>query len=482
MFRLLRRSIAKLLRMTEAIHLILGGAPWKIGKFNHLMEDQITAVAQSIARAKTIVGIPFYRETENIDKLTRIICQDLEARREPAAVVIVSEGRARHLLAETPPASAFVSVVTLVKPFGFAQKPGLTRRSWSHWAILRLANRLTADIVFIDADVVNPNGWVDQYLGAIRDSGAAIAVANYVREFGTDDALVHVWDSLIFGALFKTWIAFRHGGDYAISRAFIPEVLGNPGILRERAYTMDSAVMRLAVQRGARIEPVWLGEKIHAPITPETLFNRLPVLVESVFDDVADHLSLLVKLHSHRSTPREGRISQIARPMRDLVGDDFRRALFADQAFRFRGAQHDLKRLLGRTAFDRLAGAGASPTEGPDLSPRDWARVTTRFLKRYTRTRGWVKKTALAKAYVPILQLGVLGFLNRTYSQRYDEAMAILDEEYLPAFEQTWSVLAHRIRLSQFWFLRKSPMRLRRKLIGVFRVLFQPGTSASTER
>ena len=83
---------------------------------------------------------------------------------------------------------------------------------------------------------------------------------------------MHVWDSLIFGALFKTWIAFRHGGDYAISRTFVSEVLRSTGILRERAYTMDSAVMRLAVQRSARIEEVWLGEKIHTPISPETLF------------------------------------------------------------------------------------------------------------------------------------------------------------------------------------------------------------------
>ena len=178
MFRLFRRGTAKFLRSTETLNLIFGGVPWKIGKFNRLMEDQIAAAADSMARAETIVGIPFHRETENIDRLTRIICQDLEARREPAAVVIVSERRTRHLLAITPPASVFVSVVTLVKPFGFGQKPGLTRRSWSHWAILRLANRLTADVVFIDPDVVNPNGWVHQYLGAIRDCGAAIAVAN----------------------------------------------------------------------------------------------------------------------------------------------------------------------------------------------------------------------------------------------------------------------------------------------------------------
>jgi hypothetical protein len=375
-----------------------------------------------------------------------------------------------------------VSVVTLVKPFGFGQNPGLTRRSWSHWAILRLADRLAADVVFIDADVVNPRGWVHQYLEAIRDRGAVIAVANYVREFGTDDALVHVWDSLIFGALFKTWIAFRHGGDYAISRTLIPQVLGSPGILRERAYTMDSAVMMLAVQRGARIEPVWLGEKIHAPITPETLFNRLPVLVESVFDDVADHFPLFVRQHPHRFTPHHERISQIAKPMRDLIGDDFRRALSADQAFRFRGAQADLERLLGRAAFDRLADADASPTGHANLSARDWAKVTARFLKRYVSTRDRVKKAALAKAYVPILQLGILGFLNRTYPLRYDEASRILDEEYLTVFEETWRVLAHRISSPHFSFLRKWPMRVRRRLIGVFRWLIQPGTSASTER
>src|ERR1700751_3386761 len=322
MVRLLGRAIAKFLRNAEALTLVFGGTPWKIGKFNRLMEGELAAAAKSIVRAEVIVCIPFYRETENIGRLTGIICQDLESRGEPAAIVIVSERRTRHLLPPSllSPRGASVSVVTLAKPLGFGQKPGLARRSWSHWAILRLADRLKADVVFIDADVVNPAGWVHRYLDTIRDRGAAIAVANYVREFGTDDALVHVWDSLIFGALFKSWIAFRHGGDYAISRTFVPEALGSPGILRERAYTMDSAVMRLAVQRGARIEPVWLGEKIHTPITPETLFNRLPVLVESVFDDVAGYLSILMRLHVHRFIPRQNRTSQIAKPMRDLIG------------------------------------------------------------------------------------------------------------------------------------------------------------------
>ncbi|MBV9267967.1 MAG: hypothetical protein JO061_17495, partial [Acidobacteriaceae bacterium] len=333
--------------------------------------------------------------------------------------------------------------------------------------------RLSADVIFIDADVRNADCWVHEYLGAIRERRATIAVANYVRDFGSDDGLVHVWDSLIFGALFKTWIAFRHGGDYAVSRTLTPELLRNPRLMRERAYTMDSAVMRLAAQQGARIEHVWLGEKIHAPITPDDLFNRLPVLVESVFDDVATHLQLLVKLHRRRFEPEPSRVSGITRPMRDLIGDHFRTALARDQATRFQRMEEEIRRQLGSIAFKRLAAASASAPELADVSPKDWAKATLRFLKRYLGARDQIRKSALAKAYVPVLQLGILGFLNRTYSMSYREAVRVLEEQYLPAFEQAWSVLAHRMSVPQFSFLRKCPIRFRRTFTVVFRRVLQ---------
>jgi hypothetical protein len=475
MFRILRRGITRFLRATEVSTRFFGGMPWKTKKFNRLIEPEIAAAAKTIATAEVIVGIPFYLESENIGRLTRTICRDLEACGERAAVVIVSEHRTKHLLcqARLAPSTPLVTVLTLVKPFGFAQKPGLGRRSWSHWAILRLADRLSTDVVFIDADVRNPEGWVGEYLDAIRRRGATIAVANYVRDFSSDDALVHVWDRLIFGALFKTWIAFRHGGDYAISRTLISELLRNPSIMRERAYTMDSAVMRLAARKGARIEAVWLGEKIHAPITSQDLFNRLPVLVESVFDDVADHLSVLLKLHGHSFAPRAPRVSKMSRPMHELIGDDFRLALSTDQALRFREVQSHIRRLFGTIAFKRLAAASSSPAESAELLPADWATLTIGLLEQYLMTRDQARKSALIKAYVPILQLGALAFLNRTYSMRYNEAARLLGEQYLPVFEQAWGILARRISSPPHSLLRKWPLRLRR-VIGVGGWFLQP--------
>jgi hypothetical protein len=154
--------------------------------------------------------------------------------------------------------------VIFFKPFGFGQRPGLSRRSWSHWAILQVASGLAADVVFIDADVRNSQGWTNRYLDAIQQKGADLAVADYVRRFDDDDAMVHIWDRLIFGAVFREWIAFRHGGDYAISRKLLPGILNDVSILREMAYTMDSAVMAYATRRGGRIESVWLGKGARA--------------------------------------------------------------------------------------------------------------------------------------------------------------------------------------------------------------------------
>ena len=123
MVRLFRCAIAKFLRIAEALTLVFGGTPWKTGRFNRLMEGQVAAAAKPIARAEVIVGIPFHREMQNISRLTHILCRELEDRREPAVVVIVSERRTKHLLPATliKPISASVSVVSMVKPFGFGQ-------------------------------------------------------------------------------------------------------------------------------------------------------------------------------------------------------------------------------------------------------------------------------------------------------------------------------------------------------------------------
>jgi hypothetical protein len=427
----------------------------------------------SIRTASVMVGIPFHNETGNIAALVEKTQCDLESRTQNAAIVIVGERKTRSVLlqAKLPPSSARVKVVTFFKPFGFAQRPGLTRRSWSHWAILQVASRLSADVVFIDADVRNSQGWVNQYLDAIQHRGAGLAVANYVRRFDEDDAIVHIWDRLIFGAVFRKWIAFRHGGDYAISHKLLPGILDDVSIMRERAYTMDSAVMAHVVRRG-HIESIWLGAKEHEPITRLNLFNRLQSLVHSVFDDVDTHLSVVLRWPRTAASVQPPEILATPSHMRDLIGSDFRQELHTDMATRFRAAAHDIRQTLGMTAFERFAAlANQTSAEQVSLSPRHWANATVRFLARYVRSRDREKKSRLARACVPILEAGILGFINLTYDLVYAEAFRCLDAEYLPAFQQTWDSLSRRLTLYRLTLLRRWPDRAASRLAGAIRRL-----------
>jgi hypothetical protein len=476
MLRFIRRVAARYLRVIESTFRLFGAPSWRIERFNRLIAAEMAAAERAIGRAEVIVGIPFHREKENIGRLTQILARDLEERGECAAVVVVTEAKSRHLLAGASLASSsrLVRVEALAKPFGFGQRPGLGRRSWSHWALFQLANRLRADLVFIDADVRNADGWVDSYLDAIRKRGASIAIANYVRKFSIDDALVHVWDRLIFGALFKTWIAFRHGGDYAISRSLVQEIVRNPMIMRERVYTMDSAVIRLATEKGARIEAVWLREKDHAPISTEDLFRRLPALVESVFEDVAANLRLLLRLRHSKLASQRDYEPPIAISMRQVVGDEFRPALARDLGERYQAMRSELRRVLGRLWMQELDSMLEQPLErGTPFAP-SWAKATIRILKSYIRSQNPTRRALLARAYVPVLQLGILDFLNRTDGMRYDEASRLLEQEYLPVFEHAWNTVAKQFRFPHFPILRKWPVRVRRHVTGVFHRLAEP--------
>lgn len=483
MFRTPRRLLVASLRAAESAALYIGRRPWKIDKFSRLIDPDVQAAVRTIRSAAVVVGIPFHKELGNIVPLVEKTRRDLESRSQDAAIVIVGERKTRSVLMDAPLAASTekVKVVTFFKPFGFAQRPGLTRRSWSHWAILQVAARLRADVVFIDADVRNSQGWVHRYLNAIQDHSAGVAVANYVRRFDEDDAIVHIWDRLIFGAVFRTWIAFRHGGDYAISHELLPGILADRSIMRERAYTMDSAIMAHAVRRGCRIEPVWLNAKEHEPITRKNLFDRLQDLVHSVFDDIEGHLPALLS-RSVGGDPGyvpevpSRRTAIVTAPMRDLIGSDFRRDLHRDMMLRFAASATDIRRTLGGTAFERFSDIAKVPlAEQVALSPRHWSSATLRFLARYVRSRDRAKKSRLARACVPVLEAGILGFLNRTYELRYAEAFQCLDNEYVPVFRRAWDSLSRRLVLYRLALLRQWPLRMANRMVRSLRRLFGQG-------
>jgi hypothetical protein len=362
-FRTLRRFTVALLRAAEAAAVCLGNRPWKIDNFNRRIRVDVAEAVRIIGAARAIVGIPFHKEAGNIATLVERTLSDLESRSQEAAIVIVGEPKTRSLLVKIPlPASsAHVKIVTFSKPLGFGQRPGLGRRSWSHWAVLQVANHLSADVVFIDADVRNSSGWVNRYLDAIQQRGADLVVANYLRRFDEDDAIVHIWDRLIFGAVFRKWIAFRHGGDYAISHKLLPGILNDPCIMRERAYTMDSAVMaRVVCQRG-HVESVWLSAKEHEPITRPNLFSRLQTLIHSVFDDVQTHLPAVLRWPNDAGPIQPPEIPNTSSRMRDLIGAEFRQELHEDMAARFRASARDIRQALGVTMFERFATAANQP-------------------------------------------------------------------------------------------------------------------------
>jgi len=237
--------------------------------------------------------------------------------------------------------------------------------------------------------------------------------------------------------------------------------------MRERAYTMDSAVMAHVVRRGGRIESVWLGVKEHEPITTLNLFNRLPDLVHSVFDDVDRHISVVRRLSPVNRTVQPSEIPATTAPMRDIIGSDFRRHLHHDMARRFRAAAQDIGQTLGEAGYQRFAAiADQALAEQVVLSPRHWSNATIRFLARYVRSRDPAAKSRLARACVPVLEAGILGFLNRTCDLTCKEAFECLDTEYLPAFQNTWDSLSRRLVLYRLALLRNWPVRALRRLLG----------------
>jgi hypothetical protein len=464
-----RRVTVDVLRAMEAFAWKAARKRWKIDRFNRLIEADVRTTGAHLRNrgVEAIVGIPFHKEASNIARLIETLQHDLESRGLRAAIVVVSERKTRDLLLDLPlpESSGSVTVTRLLKPHGFGQKPGLSRRSWSHWFVFQIARECNADVVFIDADVRNASGWVPLYLDAIQRD-ATVAVADYVRNFGHDDAIVHLWDRLLFGALFKKWVAFRHGGDYAVSRRFVQTLASDHSIMRERSYTLDSAVIARAVSSGGRLESVWLGAKEHEPISTAALFRRLPDLVRSVFEDIAAHLPRLLRVPQIEASPESGVADDDAISMKELIGTEFRQDLWRDMTERFHQVASHIRRTAGASAFNVI---GEQMTGGiphnASLPPRLWARLTLRFLMRYIRNPDPATRDKLVNAYVPLLELGILGFLNQTFELSYAGALRHLQQNYLPEFQQIWNGLARRLPIYRWAALRRWPVSVLRKLL-----------------
>ena len=481
--RVFRRASVAVARTLEAVALLFGGTPRKTERFQRLVEPEVSKAVEQITSAEAIVGIAFYRECENLPGLVRKALADLEERGKRAAIVVVGERKTQSLLLgiELPASTSLVRIVRFAKPFGFGQKPGLSRRSWSHWALFQIASRLQSDLIFIDADVRNTEGWVDLYLRAIQGNDADVAAANYIRSFGSDDAIVHIWDRLIFGALFGRWIEFRQGGDYAVSRRLVAAVLTDPLIMREGAYTLDSAVMAKVASAHGKIELVWLGRKEHEPVDPQRLFKRLPDLVRSVFEEIETHLPALLAM-SGNGTPVFAQAPSHTddRQMQELIGEKFREELYRDLTQRCEASFSLIRSTLGHSLSRLLIQElQVAPAHGFEFNPLLWAKSTFRFLARYMWKTGDEKdRRALAKAYVPVLEAGALSFLNQTASLSYREAMNLLEASYLPAFVSAWRVLSRRRLFHKMVVWRRWPSRFRSR-VGDSLLSSRPGRRSS---
>jgi hypothetical protein len=135
-------------------------------------------------------------------------------------------------------------------------------------------------------------------------------------------------------------------------------------------------------------------------------------------------------------------------------------------AARLGPAADDIRRALGSTALARLAEiAGQESADQVAFSAQHWSKATIRLLAKYVRSRDRGRKARLARASVPVLEAGILAFLNLTYCLSYEEAFRRLDAEYLPVFRRTWDSLSRRLILYRLALLRRWPMRAATRIV-----------------
>ncbi len=383
-----------------------------------------TVNPHSIDGADVVIGIPSYREADNIAYPTRVIDRGLQLWFPQYKAVIVNVDNA----SEDDTKSAFLNTPTRTPKMYVSTPPGIRGKGYNILNLLKVGVSLNAQyIAMFDADLTSIQpAWVAQLLEPLID-GHDFVVPLYPRHKfdGTiTNNIAYPLTRSLYGKRVRQPIGGEFGVSSRLARCFLVEKTWSEFVY---AFGIDVWMTTTALCRDFKICQTFMtAPKSHRPKDP--VRDLAPMFVQvtgTIFQLMKDFSYLWQETKKSYPTTIYGFSQPCHVSIREILVN--RRRLKKGFVEGLKTYGHIWKRVLETDMLHWLE-------QVPSMKPRDivfpstlWAHVLYDF-SIYCRVRTITTLKERVKALIPLYFLRVLSFVNICEHFRQDQAEEFIEE------------------------------------------------------
>ena len=378
---------------------------------------------KGISEAEIIVGIPSYKEADNIAYPTDVASRGLEHffPNKSAAIINVdnhSPDGTRDVFLKTP---------TKVPKIYISTPEGVLGKGNNFLNLFKAAVELNAkSIIVVDADLksITPN-WI-RYLGEPLIEGFDYVTPIYVRHKYDGTITNHIAYPLL-RTLFGLRVRQPIGGDFGFSgklaRAFLSEKLWNDKISN---FGIDIWMTTIAIARHFKVCQAFLGTpKVHRAKDPAAdLTMMFKQVVSTLFDLMIDFEYLWKDTYESRPSSIFGfGLGVVEKPPEVNVNTQ---KLYDSFTRGFKKYGDLWQQIISLPEFREIEKYSSIKNKDKFYYPSNlWARILFSFAVAY-KNNHHIDRDTLLESLIPFYHSRVLSYVNTTNGQETRES-----EEYL---------------------------------------------------
>ena len=374
-----------------------------------------------VTSADVIVGIPSYKEADNIAFPTDVASRGLTEFFGDYSSVIINVDNA----SPDGTKEAFLSTPTEVPKAYISTPEGVQGKGNNFRNLFKASVELNAKmIIVVDADLksITPN-WI-RYLGEPLKGRFDYVTPIYVRHKYDGTITNHIAYPLL-RSLFGLRVRQPIGGDFAFSgklaRAFLAEKLWNDKIAN---FGIDIWMTTIAIARGFNVCQAFLGSpKVHRPKDPAADLSKMfTQVVSTLFDLIVDFEYLWKDLGPSRPSSIYGFGLGVdeAPPAVDVSTDK----LYESFQTGFQNYGELWEEVLPLPEYTEIKKHAEADPDAFYYPSNLWARVLFNFAVAYKNEE--IDRSRLLESLIPFYHSRVLSFVNKTLDYGTRET-----EEYL---------------------------------------------------
>ncbi|MDY6835459.1 MAG: hypothetical protein SVY53_11740, partial [Chloroflexota bacterium] len=358
--------------------------------------------ATDIGEADVVVGVPFYSEADTLGYVLETASLGLKEFYPDSRSVIVTAGSpsgSEALKSVTTPAHQKIDQIAFLM-----EDELLDGKGWSVRAIVEIADRLGADLVILEADLLSRtiNGereglspdWIKFLLEPIRKHEADLVISRF-NFHHYDGYICKDLAYPLLTALYNQPIPCLLGGQWGIAHSLLRTYLNDTSYAWHAdisGYGVDSWLATDAITNGATIWEADLGVKIHRTSGAKADLV-LKQVANALFHQIVNHTNWWSKTCDADGLPVQKPLPIVGLQQRkqpDAVEIDLQLLLE-----KYRNGIYDYQTLyekvLTQEIYQQLLDLGEIDEEGFNFSSNLWARIIYEFLLAYAFGKGIAK-------------------------------------------------------------------------------------------